>query len=62
MYVQRLSDVRQEERGGQRATGRYSMSSGLTGCGSGMMDFFSVSLDSAFLISAGKRETSQRFK
>lgn len=28
------------------------MSSGLTGWGSGMMDFFSVSLDKAFLISA----------
>lgn len=37
----------------QRATVYcYSMSSGLTGWGSGMIDFFSVSLDRAFLISA----------
>lgn len=36
----------------QRATGQcYSMSSGRTGCGSGIIDFFSVSLDNAFLIS-----------
>jgi hypothetical protein len=32
----------------------YSISSGLTGCGIGMMDFLSVSLDKAFLISAEK--------
>lgn len=34
----------------------YSMSSGLTGCGSGMIDFFSVSLDRAFLMSATREE------
>lgn len=41
---------------GQRATVCYSMSSGRTGCGSGMMDFFSVSLDRAFLMSAIRKD------
>lgn len=50
MYVIRVSQS-------QRATVCcYSMSSGLTGCGSGMIDFFSVSLDRAFLMSAGERQ------
>lgn len=46
----------------QRATVYcYSMSSGLTGCGSGMIDFFSVSLDRAFLISAKRKKLNQDF-
>lgn len=36
------------------------MSSGRTGCGSGMMDFFSVSLDKAFLMSAAKPQATQQ--
>jgi len=39
--------------------GGYSMSSGRTGCGSGTMDFFSASLDNAFLMSA-TRDSGQR--
>ena len=37
----------------------HSMSSGLTGWGRGMIDLFSVSRDSAFLMSATQRRTSR---
>lgn len=36
-----------------------SNSSGLTGCGNGIIDFFSLSLDNAFLISVRQNKISE---